>query len=135
MEIEEMEEVDDISIKSFGNFQNGMREENEGLKFGPLTKPKPDSLRTSEKSSLRTNVEDVLKPKPDTLKHKEKSFKKFEKYKTFTTRRFTNSKVHLKRYNSWHSVIDVPITWQSIRRTRSVVNISDDNLKHCILKM
>lgn len=135
MEIEEMEEVDDTSIKSFGNFQNDKREENEGLKFDPLTKPKPDSLQTSEKASFKTNVDNVLKPKPDTLKHKEKSFKKFEKYKTFTTRRFTNSKVHLKRYNSWHNVIEVPITLQSIRRTRSVLNISDEKFKHCILKM
>lgn len=135
MEIEEMEEMDDISIESFGNFQNGKREENEGLKFDPLTKPKPDSLQTSEKASFKTNVDNVLKPKPDTLKHKEKSFKKFEKYKTFTTRRFTNSKVHLKRYNSWHNVIEVPITLQSIRRTRSVLNISDEKFKHCILKM
>lgn len=135
MEIEEMEEVDDISIESFGNFQNGKREENEGLKFDPLTKPKPDSLQTGEKASFKTNVDNVLKPKPDTLKHKEKSFKKFEKYKTFTTRRFTNSKVHLKRYNSWHNVIEVPITLQSIRRTRSVLNISDEKFKHCILKM
>lgn len=135
MEIEEMEDVDDTSIKSFGNFQNDKREENEGLKFDPLTKPKPDSLQTSEKASFKTNVDNVLKPKPDTLKHKEKSFKKFEKYKTFTTRRFTNSKVHLKRYNSWHNVIEVPITLQSIRRTRSVLNISDEKFKHCILKM
>lgn len=133
MEIEEMDDVDDTSIKSFGNFQNEKKKENEGLQFEHLTKP--DSLRTSEKASFRTNVDNVLKPKPDTLKHKEKYFKKFEKYKTFTTRRFTNSKVHLKRYNSWHNVIEVPNTLQSIRRTRSVLNISDDKFKHCILKM
>lgn len=133
MEIEEMDEVDDTSIKSFGNFQNDKKKENEGLQFEHLTKP--DSLRTSEKASFRTNVDNVLKPKPDTLKHKEKYFKKFEKYKTFTTRRFTNSKVHLKRYNSWHNVIEVPNTLQSIRRTQSVLNISDDKFKHFILKM
>lgn len=135
MEIEEMDEVDDTSIKSFGNFQNDKKKENEGLKFDHLTKPKPDSLRTSEKAFFRTNVDNVLKPKPDTLKHKEKSFKKFEKYKTFTTRRFTNRKVNLKRYNSWHNVIEVPITLESIRRTRSVLNISDDKFQHCILKL
>lgn len=44
MEIEEMEEMDDILIESFGNFQNGKREENEGLKFDFFIKLKLDFL-------------------------------------------------------------------------------------------
>lgn len=127
MEIEEMDEMNDSSIKCSEHFQNEKGEENEGLYPNHLAKPKPDSLRTSGKVFFRNNIDNVLKPKPNTLKHKEKSFKKFEKYKTFTTRRFTNSKVHLKRYNFWHNVIEVPITVASYRRTRSVFNIFDDN--------
>lgn len=129
MEVEEIDdddEIDEISNQGFGKFQNHKSETIKGLNFDSLSKPKPDSLRSIEKLFSKTNRDNLLEQKLDSMKPGEKPFKKYEKYKTFTTRRLLNGKVNLTRQNSWHNVVEVTNPVEFLQRAKSYADILDD---------
>lgn len=123
MEIEEIDEIKEISNTSFEQLQINKIGVIKGTSSDNLLKTKPDSLRIRGKSSSRTNFNNTLEPKPDSFKQETKSVKKFEKYKTYTSRRLLYSKMNLKRYNSWHNVKDLPEILNSLKKAKSDLNI------------
>lgn len=128
MEVEEIDdgEIDEICNQGFGKFQNHEREAIKGLKFDSLSKPKPDSLRSMERSFSRTDRDDSFEQKLDSIKPVEKPFKKYEKYRTFTTRRLLIDKVNLTRQNSWHNLVEAPNQNEYLQRAKSCADIHND---------
>lgn len=120
LQIEEISEISNATLKKIHKNKIGAIKET-GL--DNLSKPKPVSLLMREKSSSRANFNNPLEPKPDFFKQETKSVQKFEKYKTFTSHRLFYSKMNMKRYNSWHNVKDIPEILNSLKQTKSDLNI------------
>lgn len=118
MEIEEMGEIKEI-IKLQRNKVGVMK----GIRSDNFSKSKPDSLQMRWDSSLRTNFNNTFEQKPDSPNEETKSVRKFEKYKTFTTRRLLYSRMNIKKYNSWHNVKDLPEILNSLKKAKSDLNI------------
>ena len=110
MEIEDLDEIDESSNSSCGTIP----------------------VKGTQHFLPKTNVDNETKSVYDPLKKKKeksKTDRNIDLFKQYTTNKFPQRKVKLKRQYSWHHLTESTETESSLKRHRSHSSLSEDKCR------